>query len=256
MRAVAWLILAVLMLGATACGSSKSSEPAHSSQADSKTMPNVTGKNLQVAEDAIKSAGGDPDKIKIIGGGTFGVVVKSNWQVCSQSPDAGMALPVSPQLTVDRSCSVPSPASSSPASSSSASSGSATAAPLTAKNRKDLAALLKVGDYCDPTVKTFATKYAGREIEFDGSISALNRHGSYKTRYDIGIAPGDKGANSSAGPFFQFQNVNTTTDLHLTGANLPDSLKVGDKLHVVAQVDAYNSANCLFYLTPVSTQIR
>ena len=178
------------------------------------------------------------------------MVVKSNWQVCSQSPDAGMALPASPQLTVDRSCSVTSPASSAPASPTSASSGSATAAPRTAKTSKDLAALLKVGDNCDPTVKTFATKYAGTEIEFDGSISALSRHTSYKTRYGIGIAPGDKGANSSVGPFFQFQNVNTTTDLHLTGANIPDSLQVGDKLHVVAQVDGYNSTSCIFTSRP------
>lgn len=264
MRVAAWLLAAVLALTATACSSGKSSSgdspigkpsPARSSQSDSKTMPDVTGKNLQVAEDAIEAAGGDPGKITVIGGGKFGVAVKSNWQVCSQSPSAGEALPAAPQLTIERSCSDSSASPSTSASASPTTSESGTAAPLTVRTSKDLAALVKVGSYCDPTVKTFAEKYAGQEIEFDGSIVALNKHGSYNTRYDIGIAPGDKGASSTDGPFFQFQDVNTITDLHYKGS-VPDSIGIGSKLHLVAQVGDYNSKSCLFQLTPVSTRVR
>ncbi len=124
------------------------------------------------------------------------------------------------------------------------------------KTSKDLAALLKVGDNCASSVATFATKYAGRDIEFDGSITALLPHGSYKTRYDIGIGAGDKGDNTAFGPTFQFQNVNTTSDLHYVGA-VPDNIGVGTKLHIVAEVGEYEGDNtCLFQLTPVSTKVR
>lgn len=259
MRVAAWLLAAVLALTATACSSGKSSpgkpSTAISSQSGNKTMPSVTGMNLQVAEDTIEAAGGNPDKIKVIGGGKFGVAVKANWQVCSQSPNAGEALPAASQLTIERSCSNSSAPPSTSASASPTTSASGTAAPLTVSTSKDLDALLKVGDSCDPTVKTFAEKYAGQAIEFDGSIAALNKHGSYDTRYDIGISAGDKGASSTVGPSFQFQDVNTTTDLRYKGS-VPNSIGTGSKLHLVAQVGDYNSTSCLFQLTPVSTQVR
>lgn len=219
-------------------------------------MPNVTAKNLQVAEDAIKTAGGDPDKVKVAGGGKLGIVVKSNWQVCSQSPAAGEALPASPQLIVARNCPTTSPTSSAPASSTAASGGSGTPTALTAKTSKDLATLLKVGDGCDPPVKAFVTKYAGQDIEFDGSVSAQRPHADpADTRHDYLIGTGDKGANSAIGPNFKFENV-SVKDLHLTGSNTPESPKLGDKLHIVAEVDSYNDEQCILFLIPVSTAIR
>lgn len=259
MRVTTWLLASVLAFSVAGCASksssSKSSSPT-SSHADGKTMPSVTGKNLQAAEDAIDTAGGDPDKIKVIGGGKLGIVVKSNWQVCSQTPAAGAALSAIPQLTVDRSCRTSSSASSAPASSSPASSGSGPPSPLTLTTSKDLAALLKVGDGCDPPVKAFATRYAGQEIEFDGSVAGQAPHADpYDTRHDYLIGPGDMGANSDVGPNFQFQNV-SIRDLHLTGSDTPDSLKVGTKLHIVVEVGSYNSKGCLLELTPVSTRIR
>lgn len=200
-RLTSALLTAALTLGvAAACSSSGPEEgrtaPASpTSNAAQKVMPNVTGKRLDLAEADIQQAGLDEDNIKIVGGGRLGVLNKSNWTVCSQSPAAGQPLPSEPQLTIDRSCpgtatSSTTPSSSTPASSPAASTSRASSeATLTAKNSKDLAALLKVQDYCAPSVEAFATKYAGRKIEFDGSITALSPHGSYETRFDIGVAP-------------------------------------------------------------------
>jgi hypothetical protein len=66
-------------------------------------MPGVTGRQLDVALDGIKRAGFE-DEVDVDGGGTFGVVVESNWEVCDQSPAAGDAIKEAPRLTVDRSC--------------------------------------------------------------------------------------------------------------------------------------------------------
>lgn len=148
MRIVAWLVAAILALAATACSTSKSSPGKSASptsaSAAAKTMPNVTGQKLDKAENAIVTAGCDPDKVKEIGGGKLGIVIKSNWTVCSQVPAAGEPLPATPQLTVKRSCASGStaPSQSAPAS---APPSSATPTTLTTSNSKDLAALLKGG---------------------------------------------------------------------------------------------------------------
>ena len=63
-----------------------------------------------------------------------------------------------------------------------------------------VAALLKVSDYCDATIAPLADKLAGRTIGFDGSIVNLVNHGHYHTRYDIFVASGDKGPESTVGP--------------------------------------------------------
>lgn len=87
---------------------------------------------------------------------------------------------------------------------------------LTVKNSKDLRKLLAVGDNCSETVARFVSKYQGRTITFDGSVSAVSNHGNYNTRFDFLLAPGNKGSESASGPTFQFQNVNYY-DLNLTG---------------------------------------
>lgn len=127
---------------------------------------------------------------------------------------------------------------------------------LTAKNSQEMAAMLNVSDPCDEKVAAFVAKYPGRTIEFDGSIAAMGNHGDYKTRYDILINPGNKGANSTRGPAFRFTDVNVL-DLHLSGTNGSDTIGVGDLLHVVAQVGKQNPLNtCLVMLDPVSTSFR
>jgi hypothetical protein len=84
----------------------------------------------------------------------------------------------------------------------------------------------------------------------------MNNHGDYKTRYDILVGAGDYSNSSASGPNFQFKNVNTTYDLHLTGSNIPDTIGVGDNLHIVAQVEDYNTTQQLFFLKPISTEVR
>jgi hypothetical protein len=66
-------------------------------------MPDVVGRTLEVALSDIERAGyqGRPE---VLGGGVFGVVDESNWQVCEQMPAAGQAVAEKPRLTVDRSC--------------------------------------------------------------------------------------------------------------------------------------------------------
>jgi beta-lactam-binding protein with PASTA domain len=66
-------------------------------------MPDVTGKRLDDAKSAIKDAGFDGE-VKFDGGGLFGVVVESNWEVCEQNPAAGTTVAGKPTLTVARSC--------------------------------------------------------------------------------------------------------------------------------------------------------
>jgi len=83
----------------------------------------------------------------------------------------------------------------------------------------------------------------------------MNNHGNYKTRYDILVSAGDDSESSAIGPAFQFQDVGIF-ELHLTGSNIPDHVGKGDNLHIVAQVEDFNSTQCLFFLKPVSTEVR
>ena len=127
---------------------------------------------------------------------------------------------------------------------------------LTAENNADLASLLAVTDYCSDVVVDFAAKYEGAFIAFDGNIGAMNNHGDSSTRYDMLIGAGDFSETSQPGPSFQFRDVNATSDLHLTGADIPDTIGVGDNLIIKAKVGNYESASCLFLLDPISTEVK
>jgi hypothetical protein len=125
--------------------------------------------------------------------------------------------------------------------------------PLKIESNADLAALL-TGPAEGPTVEAFAKQYAGQLIEFDGAIGAMNNHEGYKTRYDILITYGDYSeTHSNGGPSFQFRDVNITNDLHLTDDS-PDTVGVGDNVHVIARVGSFSDP--LFQLEPVQTSIR
>lgn len=125
--------------------------------------------------------------------------------------------------------------------------------PLTIETSADLAALL-TGPSEGPSVEAFAQQYAGRLIEFDGSIGAMNNHDGYSTRYDILIVNGDYSeTHSNGGPNFQFRDVNITNDLHLTG-DVPDTIGVGTNVHVIARVGSFKDQ--LFQVEPVSTEVR
>jgi hypothetical protein len=85
-------LCAALLLGATACGSTR---PAR--------VPDVTGKRLDVAEDTLDASG---LRYRTAGGGAFGIIVRSHWYVCEQIP-APHRMAKKVTLTVARSCSVP-----------------------------------------------------------------------------------------------------------------------------------------------------
>lgn len=82
----------LLVLGLAGCSSSEQS-----------VMPDVLGTQLDLAKSDIERAGFDGD-VEIVGGGIFGVVDDSSWQVCEQLPAPGDAITDAPRLVVDRSC--------------------------------------------------------------------------------------------------------------------------------------------------------
>lgn len=266
------LRLAVALLvsfGFVGCGSDQAAEK------PDVVMPDVVGQQLDVALSDIERAG-FTDDVEVIGGGTFGVVDESNWQVCDQLPSAGQALTAAPRLTVDRSCdeaaaeseeTEPGPTTTEAAAAPETTTTEPVAEPettttapvtedvLTVESSVDLAALLVEPDNCSDTIAAFAAKYRGRTIEFDGNIALMGSHGDSVTRYDILVSPGDYSETSAIGPTFQFRDVGIF-DLQLTGPNIPDYVGQGDNLHVLAQVGNYEVDTCLFLLKPISTEVR
>lgn len=126
---------------------------------------------------------------------------------------------------------------------------------LTSENNSELEAILLTKNDSDPIINNFATKYAGRTIEFDGNIRSMFNHENYDTRYDILIASGNYDKESQRGPNFKFENVNCY-DLGISDVNLESILKVGKNIHVIAKVVDYNVNNTLFKLKPISVTVR
>ena len=62
--------------------------------------PNLVGQRLDVAEDTLDTAG---LRYETIGGGTFGIVVRSHWTVCRQAPKPNTETGTV-TLTVGRTC--------------------------------------------------------------------------------------------------------------------------------------------------------
>jgi hypothetical protein len=249
MRAIPFVVASVIVVALAGCGSET-----HPS------MPDVTGKKLDVAQSDIKRAGFDDD-VEVLGGGMFGVLNESNWEVCEQTPDPGQPLTTAPRLKVDRDC-TPSDGtpSAEPATPSTdpqlTSSATPTEEPiLTVKNNPELAELLS-SEQDDALASAFAKKYADRIIEFDGNLGALEHHGDKKTRYDMLILPGDYDENTAIGPYFKFVDVSPVLDLHPTAKNPPDTIKVGDNLHIVARVGEFNEMAGNWELEPVHVDHR
>lgn len=251
MRAVGVSVLLVLLLGLGGCGGG-----------ESVGMPDVRSQQLDAAKRAIKDAGIDQE-VEVDGGGAFGVVNESNWEVCDQSPPAGEGVSRAPRLVVARSCDEE--GSEAPAGKATSASETRAARPvessesapepvLTPGNSKELAALLKVSE-CDESIAAFASKYEAKTIKFNGSIVNMAPHGDASTRYDILVAPGGKGPESTSGPAFKFEDVNTF-DLHLTGPEIPDAIGEGDRFRFKAKVGEYNADQCVLFLEPVATRPR
>jgi len=66
-------------------------------------LPNEVGERLDVAEDDLRGKG---LRYREVGGGTFGIVVKSNWTVCETRPGPGTPVRKNTrvELIVDRAC--------------------------------------------------------------------------------------------------------------------------------------------------------
>jgi beta-lactam-binding protein with PASTA domain len=67
---------------------------------EARTVPDVAGQRLDVAQEELDDLGLGSE---VIGGGTFGVVVRSHWRVCEQHPSPGRVAK-SVELVVARSC--------------------------------------------------------------------------------------------------------------------------------------------------------
>ena len=125
---------------------------------------------------------------------------------------------------------------------------------LTAQNNADMAKLLKAG-YADPFIGEFAIKYAGRIIQFDGYIAHIAPYENFKTRFDFLIYTGNNGGSSGNALAFKVENV-SYLELKLTGSNIPDTVRVGQNVRITAKVVEHKAASGIFFLTPVSTEIR
>ncbi|QYF88484.1 DUF4839 domain-containing protein [Arthrobacter sp. PAMC25284] len=74
---------------------------------------------------------------------------------------------------------------------------------ITVENNNDFAAILVSTDYCAPSMEEFATKYKGQKVQFDGSITNMQNHENYRTRYGILIGPRGRRAKDDRGPRVQ-----------------------------------------------------
>ncbi len=122
-------------------------------------------------------------------------------------------------------------------------------------NCSDFAKILETQNEFDPAIKSFAQKYEGKEIEFDGYVASVANYEGYNTRFNYLIYVGEYGKANISGPQFQFKNVNYY-DLHLTGDNIPNSLKEGTNIHVIAEVKSYDENSGLFEIRPISVSVR
>lgn len=256
------LVLPIILIASMAgCGSD-----------DPIAMPDVTGQKLDVAYDKIKNAGfDDKDKVKVEGGGLFGVVVESNWTVCEQQPAAGKNISEDPSLIVDRSCDndvekteeepVEEPSerpTEEPTRRPTEKPSKKPATPkiLTAKNSPEFAALLKLKDECSSEIAKFAKAHHGKTVRFDGAIVAMAPHGDYDTRFDFLVNWGDFDPNVwKGGPNFQLRDKNVF-DLNLTGKKVPDFVEIGQNYTFTVELGDFTSNTCLYEVDPVETKAR
>lgn len=124
---------------------------------------------------------------------------------------------------------------------------------LTIDNCKDLDNLLLTS--LPEIVKPFVEKYKGQTIEFDGNISYMTNHNDAATRYDIMLNAGDYDENTSQGPSFKFENVNTY-DLGIKDLYLPEFVATGSNIHIVGEIKDYNEDTGILRLKPISIQAR
>lgn len=126
---------------------------------------------------------------------------------------------------------------------------------LTIDNCEELANMLSNKDDIDESYSSFAKKYKGKTIEFDGRIDHLMNYENYDTRYDILVSTGDYDPDHQTGPAFKFKNV-AAYDLDLDTIDLESEIKVGKNVRIIAKVEEFDSNSGLFFLDPVSVTAR
>lgn len=120
---------------------------------------------------------------------------------------------------------------------------------LNVTNCKDLEEILSKKSELDPSYEKFASKYEGKNIEFDGRIDYVCNY-EYSVGSDILLSVGNYNPDHQIGPTFKFENVD------VSDAKFDRTLNVGDNVKIVAKVKKYNSNSGLFYLEPVSITHR
>lgn len=128
---------------------------------------------------------------------------------------------------------------------------------LTVDNCEELAAMLLVEAEIDSLYSEFAEAYKESVIEFDGCITYVANHDDYDTRFDILLSAGDYIDDNTAnpGPVFKFEDVNTM-NLGIEDLFLPEFIKAGSNVHVIAKVKNFNADTGLFFLEPVTITER
>jgi hypothetical protein len=149
------LAAALLVVLAAGCGGS-----------DPVSMPDVNSMRLDVALSDLGAVGIDEKDVEIVGGGTFGVLDKSNWTVCEQDPEAGTPEATDIRLIVDRTCP------------SGAASGDAPTAPVASSQAPPASSPPPAGATTEAAVETFEMpKLVGANLQ--DAQDQLQALGSY-----------------------------------------------------------------------------
>lgn len=109
------------------------------------------------------------------------------------------------------------------------------------------------GEANDELLNEFIEEFEGLNIEFDGNVAYLDHSGNNDTLYDI-LIYGNDFDDYYGGVAMQFKEKQPTS-FEWQGAQ-PDSIYAGMNLHIVAEVDDYNSGGGLLLLDPVVLSTR
>lgn len=123
---------------------------------------------------------------------------------------------------------------------------------LTVDNCEELATMLSMKAESDPSYESFATKYKGKIIEFDGCIVYLTNKENYDSRYEMLVSAGDYDEDQQIGPQFKFEDI-ATYDIDYGNQ---DQVTAGTNVHIIAEVESFNTNSQLFFLKPVSVSVR
>ena len=121
---------------------------------------------------------------------------------------------------------------------------------ITADNNSDFAAIL-TAEYVDPEKQAaFISAYKGKVVEFDCIVLNLEQNGTYKTRYNYILVPGEDADHIGAALFY-LEDMGMF-DFKWDNATRPEYLTVGSKIRLQAEV-VTGDDSLYIYLKPVCT---